>query len=240
MFPDWIPYTVHLHEEEGGGTILDAEFDIIQGLLPTAVAEAEIAARHAALAARDPSDADAVRRHVRHVLHALDPSARDAGPGLGYGAIRAAERTAHYIALAAASDGSTDAIETHSTHIATAARSAMANGEAALELAGEILEATAPPEDEPDADETGEESDESEAEAVTEEEAEEAMDEEETTEPLDVAAAVAELAPLTAAIDEGVDADGDGRIGWQEGEGGLAQAATHLQLLRRAEGLEGS
>ncbi len=49
-----------------------------------------------------------------------------------------------------------------------------------------------------------------------------------------------EMTALTAATVEGVDADGDGRIGWQEGEGGLAQATTHLGLLRRAVGLEGS
>lgn len=61
------------------------------------------------------------------------------------------------------------------------------------------------------------------------------------TEDVDVAAELLEeLAGLTTAMLEGIDADGDGRIGWQEGEGGLAQAATHLDLLRRAAGLEGA
>lgn len=214
------------------------------GLLPAAVAETEIAVQHATLAARDPADVDAVRRHVGHVLHALDPSAVENGPGLGYGAVRAAERTAHYISLAAASDGSTEAIETHSNHIATAARHAMTNGEAAAELAREILAATAPPEEE--ADSTREQGAEAEGDTVAaEEEAGEAEEGAEdqaapvAEEDLDIAAAVDELASLTRAMLEGVDADGDDRVGWQDGEGGLAQAQQHLQLLRRAEGLGG-
>lgn len=171
------------------------------GLLPTAVTEAEIADQHATLALRDPTDLAAMQRHVGHVLHALDPSAVESGPGLGYGAIRAAERTAHYISLAAASVGATPQLETHAEHIETAARNAAANGRAALELGQEILQA------------------------------------EEATVAAEL---LEEMARLTSAVADGVDADGDGRIGWQEGEGGLAQATTHLGLLRRAVGLEGS
>ncbi|MDH3272506.1 MAG: hypothetical protein OEN56_14310 [Gemmatimonadota bacterium] len=171
-----------------------------QGLLATAVAEAAIAHQHAALAMRDPTDLDAVQRHTRHVLNALDPGVEENGPGLGYGAVRAADRTAHYIELAPRSVGSTSAIETHSVHIATAARQAAQNGQAAVEVAGEILEAE----------------DAASAEAM-----------------------LSELVALTEAMVNGVDADGDGRIGWQEGEGGLAQAARHLDLLRQAEGIGG-
>lgn len=172
-----------------------------QGLLATAVAEAEIAAQHAALAMRAPDDLDAMKRHAGHVLHALDPSEVENGPGAGYGAILAAERTAHYIALAARSNGATPPVETHAEHIQTAAGHAAAVGRTAADLAQEILEAE------------------------------------------DAAAAAAlleEVVELTTAMLEGVDANGDGRIGWQDDEGGLAQASTHLGLLRRALGLEGS
>ena len=31
----------------------------------------------------------------------------------------------------------------------------------------------------------------------------------------------------------------DAETGWQEGEGGLAQATQHLTLMKRGEGLEG-
>lgn len=172
-----------------------------QGLLATAVAEAEIAAQHAALAMRAPEDLDAMQRHAGHVLHALDPSEVEGGPGLGYGAIEASERTAHYISLAASSVGATPPIETHAEHIEASARNAVVNGTAAAELAQEIGEAE---------------------------------------EAAVAAELLEELVKLTTAMLEGIDADGDGRIGWQEGEGGLAQASTHLGLLRRAAGLEGS
>ena len=36
---------------------------------------------------------------------------------------------------------------------------------------------------------------------------------------------------------DGMDADGDGEITWQEGEGGLAQAAQHMQFMKEGEGL---
>ena len=45
---------------------------------------------------------------------------------------------------------------------------------------------------------------------------------------------------LTDAILNGTDANEDGRVGWQEGEGGLAQATTHMGLIKRAEGLGSS
>lgn len=48
---------------------------------------------------------------------------------------------------------------------------------------------------------------------------------------------VRRLLALCHAIRYGRDADGNGIVGWQEGEGGLAQATYHMNLLRRAEGL---
>ena len=171
-----------------------------QGLLPTAVAEAEIALQHATLAQRDPTDLAAIQRHVGHVAHALDPTGAEGGPGLGYGMIRAAERAAHYVELSMASSGAGDAITTHGPHVATAARSAAMMAETVLEKAHEI-------------------------EAVESAE--------------DAASLLEELVALAEGLLNGVDADGDGRIGWQEGEGGLAQAQQHLELLRRGEGLLG-
>jgi len=170
------------------------------GLLPTAIAEAEIALQHATLAGRDPTSLDAMQRHAGHVLHALEPGDSEGGPGRGYGMIEAARRAAHYVELAMVSDGAGEAITTHGPHVATAARSAASMGERAAELAEEILAA---------------------------EDAAEA------------AGLLEELTSLCDGIVNGVDADGDGRIGWQEGEGGLAQAAQHLDLLRRGEGLIG-
>lgn len=48
---------------------------------------------------------------------------------------------------------------------------------------------------------------------------------------------VTELEELTGYINAGFDANGDGQIGWQTGEGGLAQARTHMRLMMKGEGL---
>ncbi len=48
---------------------------------------------------------------------------------------------------------------------------------------------------------------------------------------------VAELMTQTTNISNGVDADKNGSIGWQTGEGGLAQANQHMMLMMKGEGL---
>ncbi len=45
------------------------------------------------------------------------------------------------------------------------------------------------------------------------------------------AALVSQLVSLTSQLTAGVDANGDGKIGWQESEGGLQQAQEHVTLL---------
>jgi hypothetical protein len=49
---------------------------------------------------------------------------------------------------------------------------------------------------------------------------------------------VKDLVTLTAQIIDGVDANHDGQIGWQTGEGGLTQAQAHMALMMKGEGLE--
>jgi hypothetical protein len=46
---------------------------------------------------------------------------------------------------------------------------------------------------------------------------------------------VARLNTIAGQLIPGFDANGDGRIGWQEGEGGLAQAEQHVNLMMQAE-----
>jgi hypothetical protein len=48
---------------------------------------------------------------------------------------------------------------------------------------------------------------------------------------------VTELVAQTNAIANGMDANKDGSIGWQTGEGGLAQAQMHMGLMMKAEGM---
>lgn len=113
-----------------------------QGLLPTAIAEAETAQQHAQFAARDPSNLDAMKQHTGHVLHAVDPSAVENGPGLGYGVKRAAEGVAQHIEMAASADGASDNVKTHANHIATAARSVAARCDQIVALGRQIQSAT--------------------------------------------------------------------------------------------------
>lgn len=171
-----------------------------QGLLPTAVAEAEVAATHAGLAARDLSNLDGMKRHAGHVLHAVDPSQVENGPGAGYGVIRAAQGVVQHIELAAGAEGASDNVKTHATHVATSARNTVRRAQRIAELAQEIQAAQS-------------------ASAAA---------------PL-----MEEMNTLAQALVAGVDANGDGRVGWQEGEGGLAAAQTHMGLMKRGEGMGG-
>jgi hypothetical protein len=65
-----------------------------------------------------------------------------------------------------------------------------------------------------------------------------------TAQKLRAATSASEAAPLIAEliaqlnmISSGIDANKDGSIGWQPGEGGLAQAQTHMGLMMKGEGL---
>lgn len=167
------------------------------GLLAAAQAEAEVAAQHAGLAAGS-EDLAGIQRHIVHVLHAIDPSTSERGPGRGYGLVRAASGCAQHIGMAGGSDDASDAVKAHSNHVGTACQNVATWGEGIAGKAAEVAGAT------------------------------------------DMAAAMAlaeEIAAMVDAIVNGTDADGNGRISWGEGEGGLAQAATHLRLMKEAEGL---
>lgn len=167
------------------------------GLLPAAQLEAEVAAQHAGLAAA-AGDLAGIQRHTTHVLHAIDASTSERGPGKGYGLIAAASGCAQHIGMAGESDDASGAVKIHSTHVKTSCQNVVTWAESIAAKAAEIAAAT------------------------------------------DMAAAKAladEVAAMTQAILSGTDADGNGRISWSEGEGGLEQAATHLRLMKEAEGL---
>ncbi len=48
---------------------------------------------------------------------------------------------------------------------------------------------------------------------------------------------VAEIKSLADALIAGVDADGDGMVSWEKGEGGLAAARQHMMLMMKGEGM---
>jgi hypothetical protein len=109
-----------------------------RGLLPTAEAEAGIARQHAGLALSDPGDLDSIKLHTGHVLHAVDPSAIDAGPGLGYGLEKAAAGVATHIGLAAGSADASDNVKLHAEHVAASARNVVIWSREIVALADEI------------------------------------------------------------------------------------------------------
>ena len=168
-----------------------------QGLLPTAVAEAKIAAQHAALLTKSQNNLDAMKLHAGHVLHAIDPTAEPKGPGLGYGVARAAMGVAQHVQLAAKVAGASKNVMTHSNHVATSADNVVKRTAEMLAVVKEIRAATT------------------------------------------VAAAAAHaphLEMLAQQLYAGFDADKNGQVGWQAGEGGLQQAEMHMQLMIKGEG----
>ena len=96
------------------------------GLLSILEAEAQIAARHAKLAAADTENLESMKLHIRHVRHAVDPSTEPKGPGKGYGVSKAAKGVATHIMLATKSVGSSEAVALHANHVATSARNVIA------------------------------------------------------------------------------------------------------------------
>lgn len=169
-----------------------------KGLLPTAVAEAEVVAQHARLMAGSTDNLDGMKTHAGHVIHAIDPTEVTNGPGRGYGLTRAAEAAVTHIEMAANADGASQNVKTHSVHVATSTRNTIARAEEILSLARQVREAAS---------------------------------------AADAAPLVQQLQTLASQLLPGVDADGDGRVGWAEGEGGLEVAVTHMGLLKTGEGL---
>lgn len=169
-----------------------------QGLLPTAVAEAKIAAQHAALAMKATGNLDQMKLHAGHVLHALDPTIEAAGPGLGYGLKRAAMGVAQHVGLAAKVEGASKGVMTHSNHVATSANNVVKWSDELIGVAREIRAAS---------------------------------------NASQVNAHLPHLNAVAQQLLAGVDANRDGSVGWQEGEGGLQQAETHMGLMMKGEGL---
>ncbi|MDB4916887.1 MAG: hypothetical protein JWM95_4531 [Gemmatimonadetes bacterium] len=167
-----------------------------QGLLSTAVAEAKIAATHAALAMRQPTNLDYMKTHAGHVINAIDPTIITVGPGLKYGLKKAAAGVATHIELAAAAQGASPNVIMHSQHVAMSARNTVTRSDQLLELAQKVQASTT---------------------------------------AADAAALVSQMASLADQLVTGVDADADGKIGWQKGEGGLQMCEDHIKLMLAGE-----
>lgn len=169
------------------------------GLLPTALAEAKIAAYHAEVALKKPEDLAWLKAHTWHAVHAVDPKAAPkGGPGLGYGVRKAALGAAYHIRVAAKAKDSTANIKLHVEHVAVAANNSVARVNAIIAAGRKIQAARS---------------------------AGEAL-------PL-----ARKIALWSKQLTEGSDANGNGKITWVKGEGGLKQSNAHLGYMMQGEKL---
>lgn len=168
------------------------------GLLPTAIAEAEIAVQHAGFAADQLDNLEWMKTHANHVLHAVDPSAIEAGPGLGYGVKTAASGVAKHIGFAAESDEASENVKLHAVHVATSANNTVARVDEIAQFARQVLAAST----------AGE-----------------------------AAPAAKQMLRHARQLLDGRDANGDGNVTWEQGEGGLKASEKHMGFMRAGENL---
>ena len=170
-----------------------------QGFLPTAIADAKVAATHAGYMQKASDNLDSLKLHAGHVLNALDPSIEAKGPGSGYGVKKgrrgrvAAHRARREVGRRV--QGCADARRARDR----VARRCDGSGRM-RRLRPRRRSAR-------------------------------------RHQPLPAAPSSTELIAQTNNINNGLDANKDGSIGWQTGEGGLAQANQHMMLMMKGEGL---
>ncbi len=170
-----------------------------QGLLPTAVAEARIVAQHAALAEKSTADIDAMKLHVGHVMHAIDPTlTENKGPGLGYGLKKAVAAATYHIEMAAKDKDASQNVKTHTAHVVASNTNTTRRADEIVDLVQRLRNSSS---------------------------------------VMEVAGFVGQLNAIAAALIPGVDANKDGRVSWEQGEGGLQQAQMHMELMKKGENL---
>ena len=167
------------------------------GLLTILEQEAQIAAQHAGLAARDLSDLNSMQTHTRHVRHAIDAASESGGPGKGYGIVKAAQGVSSHIGFASNAGDASDNVKLHAEHVKSSADNVVTWGQEVMQLSEKVLSASTAAQADP---------------------------------------SLQQLQELTQHIVDGTDANGDGRVGWQQGEGGVAQAKQHMGLMASGEG----
>ena len=111
------------------------------GLLPTAMAEAKIAADHAGFAAK-ATTLPMIQTHAGHVINAIDPTIVAQGPGAGYGVKKAAQGVAQHAGLAANVADANAMVKTHSMHVTTAANNVVAMSDEIIAIAQKIRMST--------------------------------------------------------------------------------------------------
>jgi len=111
------------------------------GLIPTAMAEAKIAADHADFAAK-ATTLPMIQMHAGHVINAIDPTVVPMGPGLGYGVKKAAQGAATHAGNAANAPGANAMVKMHSTHVIAASNNVVAMSDDIVAIAQKIRMST--------------------------------------------------------------------------------------------------
>lgn len=93
-----LPTIAHVHV--GHAVTAWADTPGQRSLFDVALAEVAVAAEHAAYAVDGARDVAAVRLHLGHVLHAVDPTREPSGPGSGYGLAKAIDGCADHLGFA--------------------------------------------------------------------------------------------------------------------------------------------
>ena len=112
-----------------------------RGLVVTTAMEVNTAMLYANFAAGNPTNLDAMKTHVRNVLHALAPEQGAKGAGLGFGARRAAEAVVMHIELAVKSPGASETLRKLGPDVAQAGRAVAARAQEMADLAKSVLAA---------------------------------------------------------------------------------------------------
>lgn len=113
-----------------------------KGLLPTAMAEAKIAAQHAGFAAKKPDNLAWMQLHTHHVLHAIDASKESKGPGLGYGVLKAANGVSKHVNLAAKSSDASGNVRAHAVHVTASAENTVTRAKQIVTLGEQVIAAS--------------------------------------------------------------------------------------------------
>lgn len=112
------------------------------GFLRQALGEAGTAAEYAAFAAggqQRPGDLQAMKTHAGNVLHALDPTRRESGPGLGFGLLEASRNAIERVRMAADAPDASDNVRTHAAHVVSCIRNTLERAHRVLEITERIL-----------------------------------------------------------------------------------------------------
>jgi hypothetical protein len=131
-----------LHQQIGHVADGSAVTPFMQGFLPTALAEATVAAQHVELANEAAFSLADVQLHVGHVLHALDPALASGGPGLGYGARLAAATAASYLEPLVSDSTASENARLHVGHILTILTNVVSRADQAVSIAQQIQSAS--------------------------------------------------------------------------------------------------